>query len=121
MRRSASEVINNLENRIARLERKSASQNKPTLILEGWGENGEQAVLPRKVQCELTIRSLLACVKKELNVDCWFDTDQDDIFLSNREMTIQVWCDNYEETGIYYATFSLKGHSHNAFKILPVQ
>ena len=119
MRKSASEIIRNLEQRIARLENKTAA--KPILILEGWDENGGQAVLPRKVQCELTIRSLLECVKKELNVDCWFDQNQDDIFLSNREMTIQVWCENHEETGIYYATFSLKGHSHNAFKILPVK
>lgn len=123
MRRSASEIIRNLESRIARLERhegKTASQVKPTLIFEAWDETGEKVSKAKFVKCELTHDALVGCAKRELGVDCWFDDNGENLFLSRESLTIQIWCGENSE-GIYYATFTLKGHAHNVLRVLPVK
>ena len=121
MRRSASEIINDLEGRIARLEGKTASQGKAILTLEAFDENGQSVTKEKLVKCALTQQALLVCATNELRVHCYYATGtEENIFLSNQEMTIQLWCGENDK-GIYYATFTLKGHAHNVFDVLPIK
>lgn len=120
MKRSASEIIRELENRIARLEGRTASKGEATLTLEAFDENG-QSVTRKLVRCALTQQALLVCATNNLRVHCYYATGaEENIFLSNQEMTIQLWCGENDK-GIYYATFTLKGHAHNVFDVLPIK
>ena len=65
MRRSTSEIIRNLESRIARLENKTAS----TVSAAAFSSDGYEMGPEKSVKCELTLRGIASCIKKEFGCD----------------------------------------------------
>ena len=119
MRRTATRNMNDVALELIKKRHKIASLVKPTLIFEAWGEDGEKVSKAKFVKCSLTHDALVECAERELGVKCWFDDNGENLFLSNKHLTIQIWCGENSE-GIYYATFTLRGHAHNVLNVLPI-
>ena len=97
MRRTSSEVIRNLESRIANLENKTASS------MEAYPYYGDEAGTMKPIKCELNARSIASCIKKEFGCD----VDQSSITLlvgnKHNDTMILVSCrpNQYDLTDIY--------------------
>ena len=106
MRRSASEVIRTLENRIARLENKTASSMTAQAYDEtqGWGER-------KPIKCELNARSIASCIKKEFGCD--IDQNSITLFAGNSQnpTMISMECHTSYPVDITHVYIELKSGS----------